>query len=438
MSSKHEHQRCGHHDAGACGDGAQRRPVGERALEDRTDRVQEAEDEAVDRQHAPAHLVGRVRLRDAGEGREGKPVARPDQRQAGRSEPQRGRASVEEESEAHPERGDEHHAASTVSPGDRTERERCSDRADALRGDEQRRRALIAAEDVRGELRDEGDEGRTHTDHDRHHADHAAHRRVRSGEAGAIGERSEDRAVDRRPLGEADLRHGEDDGEEAERVDPQGQADAAERDRQPGNGRSDDATQVPLRVGQAHCGDEVLASNQFREGDLERGKDERVDRAGDEAEDCDAEWARRAAAHPDREHGGDHRRDEVAEHEDPPPVQAIGHRRSDRAEHGARQETCGRHHGRPRRLPGGVGDVVAQRHGLHPRADVRGQCPGPHQPEVTRPERSGRRRRHGGRRYPRPSVTSTSASPAMARPELCQRLTRSRSMRNARSTVLAG
>ena len=154
------------------------------------------------------------------------------------------------------------------------------DGADALRGDEQRRRPFVAVEDHGRHLRHEGDERRADQDRDDHQRDHPAHVGVRPGEAEAVHQRTPHRpAATGRGL-EAHRQHAGDHGEEADRVAPQRSTDAAERDRDPGQRRADDAAEVPLRVREPDGGDEVLAGHQAGQRVLERGEAERADGAG--------------------------------------------------------------------------------------------------------------------------------------------------------------
>ena len=94
--------------------------------------------------------------------------------------------------------------------------------------------------------------------------------------------------------------------------------------------------------------------------------------------------------------------------EDPAAVQAVRHRRADRAEHGRRHEPGGPDDGGPRRLAGGVGDVVAERHRLHPRADVRHERPDPQDRVAAIAERRERGGRHrAGTLRTRPGAAKT-------------------------------
>ena len=71
----------------------------------------------------------------------------------------------------------------------------------------------------------------------------------------------------------------------------------------------------------------------------------------------------------------------------------------------------------PRRLPGRVGDVVAQPHRFHPRADVREQRPDPHRREVARSEGSEGRGGHA-----RPTLPVTCAAARRSRAKACLRV----------------
>ena len=143
--------------------------------------------------------------------------------------------------------------------GQPPERERADHGADALGGDEHRRRSLVAVEDHGGHLRDERDERRADQDRHDHQRDHPAHVGVRPGEAEAVAQRAPHRPGGRRstaPRRTASthpitarkliaLHHS------AAPMPPMRDGDAGQR-------RADDATEVPLGVGEPDGGDEVL------------------------------------------------------------------------------------------------------------------------------------------------------------------------------------
>ena len=199
-----------------------------------------------------------------------------------------------------------------------------------------------------------------------------------------VSERSEDRSPIARAVGHLHERDGNDHGEETDRVAPERCPDATHRNGHCCQRGADDPAEVPLRIRKTDSRDEVLARDQVGQRRLERGKGERADAAGDEAERCYSQGRCCAPAHPHRQDRRDDGRQRTAHDEEPASAPSVGHRRTDRAEHPVGEESGCTDERRQRCFASGVSDVVAQPDSLHPCTDVGEQGPDPHQPEISR------------------------------------------------------
>ena len=220
------------------------------------------------------------------------------------------------------------------------------------------------------------------------------------GEAKAVGQRAEDRAAVAVAMRHLHERHGDDHGEEAERVAPQRRADAADGDRDRRKRRADDPAEVPLRIRQADAGDEVLASTRSGRIDWNEGN---VNAPMQPATKLSIAMPERRRAFRRRPtlRGSRRRRPTVRCRRSAAAACSIDPPSPNRSGRGRRWAGTRPRRRSPTTTPSrGVGDVVAQPDCFHPRADVREQCTGPHQAEVSRSKWCEGRRGHAGATLP--------------------------------------